>query len=212
MRLHRRHFLRGAGALVALPFLESLAPRHAYAQGGPTKRFVAFYVPNGIHMRAFTPAGRGMGWESTPILAPLEPYRDALNILSGLKNEAAYPDGPGDHAAGTGSFLTAAHCFKTEGAGIENGISIDQLMANAIGQDHRFPSLVLGSEGGGNAGGCDSGYSCAYSRNISWTSDTTPAAKEVSRPAARRVSSLAGATWCSNRSPRSPTSSLAWGR
>ncbi len=85
MRLHRRHFLRGAGALVALPFLESLAPRHAYAQGGPTKRFVAFYVPNGIHMRAFTPA-------------------------------------------------------------------------------------------------------------------------------ARRVSSLAGATWCSNRSPRSPTSSLAWGR
>lgn len=180
MKLDRRQVLRGAGAVVALPFLESIAPRRAYAQmGGPTKRFVAFYVPNGIHMRAWTPAGRGTRWETTPILAPLEPFRDAINIVSGLRNEPAYPDGPGDHAAGTGSFLSAAHCFKTEGAGIENGISIDQLIANAVGQEHRFPSLVLGSEGGGNAGGCDSGYSCAYSRNISWTGDTTPAAKEV---------------------------------
>ena len=174
-RLDRRHFLRGAGATVALPFLPSIAR----AQPAPTKRFVAFYVPCGIHMRAWTPMGRGTRWESTPILAPVEPFREQLNILTGIRNLPARPDGPGDHAAGTGSFLTAAHCFKTEGANISNGISIDQAIANAVGQDHRFPSLVLGSEGGGNAGGCDSGYSCAYSRNISWISESQPAAKET---------------------------------
>ena len=179
-RLDRRQILRGAGVAIALPFLESLAPRAALAQGGaPTKRFVAFYVPNGIHMRAWTPRGEGADWETTPILAPLEPMKSAVNVLTGFRNRPARPDGPGDHAAGTGSFLTAAHCFKTEGANINNGVSIDQAIANAVGQSHRFPSLALGSEGGGNAGGCDSGYSCAYVRNISWTSETTPAAKET---------------------------------
>ncbi len=175
-RMNRRMVLRGAGAAIALPFLPSIARGQGAA---PIKRFIAFYVPCGIHMPGWTPQNAGTRWTSTPILAPIEPFRDSVNILNGLRNLPAKPDGPGDHAAGTGSFLTAAHCFKTEGANIENGISIDQVMANQIGQEHRFSSLVLGSEGGGNAGGCDSGYSCAYSRNISWTSPSTPAAKET---------------------------------
>ncbi len=187
--MKRRSFLRGAGAAVALPFLESIAgglwPHSpaglAMAQGAqaPKARFIAFYVPCGIHMPAWTPATEGSSFTLPPILEPLAEVRDAVTVVSGLRNHPARPDGPGDHAAGTGSFLSAAHCYKTEGANIANGVSIDQVIANQVGQNHRFPSLVLGSEGGGNAGGCDSGYSCAYSRNISWVSETTPAAKET---------------------------------
>lgn len=181
--LHRRAFLRGAGVAMALPLLDAMLPSFARAQGGPIaprSRFFAFYVPCGIHMPAWDPAAEGPDFPLPTILQPLAPYRSHLQVIGGLNNHPARPDGPGDHAAGTGSFLTAAHCFKTEGANISNGISLDQTIANRIGQTHRFPSLVLGAEGGGNAGGCDSGYSCAYSRNISWIDQTTPAAKETS--------------------------------
>ncbi len=178
-RPSRRAVLRGAGVALALPFLESLAPRRALAQAAPPTRFVAWYVPCGIHMAAWTPEGQGGDWRPTPILRPVARWRDKLTLLTGLANPPARPDGPGDHAAGTGSFLTAAHCYKTEGADIRNGVSLDQVIANELGQGHRFPSLVLGSEGGGNAGGCDSGYSCAYSRNISWAGEATPAARET---------------------------------
>jgi hypothetical protein len=178
--LSRRTFLRGAGAALALPFLDAMLPGRALAQGmGPRTRFLAWYVPNGIHMRAWTPEAVGADWQITPILEALRPLQQKILVLSGLSNRPARPDGPGDHAAGTGSFLTAAHCFKTEGADIRNGISLDQVIANQVGGGHRFPSLVLGAEGGTNAGGCDSGYSCAYSRNISWSGEATPTAREV---------------------------------
>lgn len=178
--LSRRTFLRGAGAALALPLLEAMVPGKALAQGmGPRTRFLAWYVPCGIHMPAWTPAEQGANWALTPILQPLGALKDKVTVLTGLRNLPARPDGPGDHAAGTGSFLTAAHCFKTEGANIQNGISVDQAIANQVGGGHRFPSLVLGAEGGGNTGGCDSGYSCAYSRNISWVGEATPAAREV---------------------------------
>lgn len=100
-------------------------------------------------------------------------------VLTGLSNLPAKPDGPGDHASGTGSFLTAARCFKTEGANIQNGISFDQIAARAIGGETRFPSLQLGGEGGASMGNCDSGFSCAYVRNITWADDATPLAKEI---------------------------------
>lgn len=180
--LHRRAFLRGAGVAMGLPLLDAMIPSMARAQdmpAAPRSRFFAFYVPCGIHMASWDPATEGADFDLPPILAPMADYRDRMLILGGLHNRPARPDGPGDHAAGTGSFLTAAHCFKTEGADISNGISLDQLIANRVGQGHRFPSLVLGAEGGGNAGGCDSGYSCAYSRNVSWLDATTPAAKQV---------------------------------
>jgi hypothetical protein len=180
MTWNRRQFLRGIGGALALPFLPSLAPRRAWADALPApKRFLAFYVPNGIQSSGWTPERTGAGFDLKPILLPLEAHQNRIRVISGLRNDPARPDGPGDHAAGTGSFLTAAHCYKTEGAGIRNGISIDQVIANQIGNEHRFRSLALASEGGGNAGGCDSGYSCAYSRNISWVSETTPAPREA---------------------------------
>ncbi len=180
--MSRRAVLRGLGATIALPMLDAMRPTMAFAQMQPERpksRFLAYYVPCGIHMASWTPPTPGPDFEMTPILAPLADLRAKLLVLSGIDNHPARPDGPGDHAAGTGSFLTAAHCYKTEGANISNGVSIDQVIANAVGQGHRFPSLVLGAEGGGNAGGCDSGYSCAYSRNISWIDAQTPAAKET---------------------------------
>lgn len=181
-RLSRRMMLRGAGALMALPMLEQMLPSvaHAQADGAPKpRRLVAFYVPCGIHMQKFTPTATGPGYALSPTLQPLAPYKSKFLVLSGLANHPAKPDGPGDHASGTGAFITAAHPFKTEGSDIRNGISLDQVAANHLKPYTRFASLELGTDGGGSTGGCDSGYSCAYARNISWSGPTTPMPKEV---------------------------------
>jgi hypothetical protein len=172
----RRVFLGGAGAVVALPFLESALPKTARAAEGPL-RMLCYYVPCGIHMDAWTPDATGASFQLKPIMASLAAFKDKLLVLSGIHNLPGESDGPGDHASGTGSFLTAAHCYKTDGADISNGISVDQVAANAIGDATTIPSLQLGIDGGSSAGGCDSGYSCAYSRNISWASETQPLPK-----------------------------------
>ncbi len=130
-------------------------------------------------MNGWTPASKGHDWALTPILEPLQDrgvgidLKDDVLLVSGLRNDPAKPDGPGDHAAGTGSFLTCTHVHKSESI-IKNAISMDQVAANTIGHETRFASLQLGIEGGSNNGGCDSGYSCAYSRNISWAGTSTP--------------------------------------
>ena len=179
-RIGRRLFLGGAAAVVGLPLLESALPRFARAgEATVPKRLLAFYVPNGIHMAAWTPQAQGAGFEMTPILSPLTDLKEKLLVLSGLDNKPAQPDGPGDHASGTGAFLTARHPFKTEGANIKNGISLDQHAAATIGPLTRIPSMQLGIDGGDSAGDCDSGYSCAYARNISWASETQPLPKVV---------------------------------
>lgn len=173
-KLNRRFFLGGAGAMLTLPFLESLGPRPARAQDTPMRRMLCFYIPNGIHMAGWTPATTGAGYALTPILQPLVNVRDKLNVISGLDNEPAYPEQVGDHASGTGAFLTGVHVNKTEGSDIFAGISVDQVAAQTLGEVTPIPSMQLGIQGGSDAGGCDSGYSCAYSRNISWASPTQP--------------------------------------
>jgi len=180
--LSRRTLLRGAGTLMALPVLEAMLPSRAAAQMAPKpRRFVGFYIPCGIHMAAWTPAATGANWAPTQILQPLVDagLKNDVLVLTGLANRPARPDGPGDHASGTGAFLTAAHPFKTAAANIRNGISTDQVIANAVRQYTRFGSLELGIDGGGNSGDCDSGYSCAYATNIAWASETQPIAKET---------------------------------
>lgn len=180
--LSRRMLLRGAGTLMALPFLEAMFPARALGQVAPKpRRLVAFYVPDGMVMNQWTPAATGAGWAPTSILQPLidAGLKNDVLVLTGLANRPAQPDGPGDHASGTGAFITARHPFKTAAANIQNGISLDQVMANAVRQYTRFGSLELGIDGGGNSGDCDSGYSCAYAHNISWASATQPLAKET---------------------------------
>src|SRR5206468_10911099 len=140
------------------------------------------YVPNGVNMQAWMPAGAGPLGDALPeTLTPLHPFRNDLLVLSGLTVDKARPngDGPGDHARAMSAFLTGCQPRKTSGADIRAGISVDQLAAQRVGTATRFPSLEIGCEGGRQAGNCDSGYSCAYSNNLSWRSENTPNPKEV---------------------------------
>jgi hypothetical protein len=182
MKMSRRLFLGGAGAAIALPLFESLLPRVARGAdpAAPPRRFIAFYVPNGIEMASWTPVAEGTGWVPPRILEPLAPYKSKVMVVSGVANRPARPDAIGDHGSGCGAFLTATHVVKTEGADVRAGKSVDQVAADRLGVDVPFRSLELGIEGGASVGGCDSGYSCAYTRNISWQDATTPRPKLTS--------------------------------
>jgi hypothetical protein len=182
MKISRRSFLGGAGAAIALPLFESLLPRVARgaAPAAPPRRFLGFFVPNGIEMASWTPAAEGTAWVPPPILEPLTPYKSKVMVVSGVANRPGRPDAIGDHGSGCGAFLTAAHVVKTEGADIRAGKSVDQVAADTLCADLPFRSLELGIEGGNSVGGCDSGYSCAYTRNISWQDATTPRPKLTS--------------------------------
>src|SRR5581483_9994793 len=183
-QLSRRTFLRGLGTAIALPMLEAMLPLNALAQSATKhriNRMAFFFVPNGIHMPAWRPATVGTGFALPSILEPLKNVRGSLTVLTGLAQHNAFDlgDGAGDHARSAAAFLTGCHPRKTDGADIKNGISVDQLAAQRVGHKTLFPSLELGCERGAQAGNCDSGYSCAYSSNISWRSETMPMAHEV---------------------------------
>ena len=182
--ISRRTVLRGLGTAIALPWLEAMAPAApggAAAAGAAPRRMAFFYVPNGVHMPDWTPAGTGRGFELPEILRPLAPFKDDLLVLTGLTQDGgrAHGDGGGDHARSLASFLTGTHPLKTAGFGIKAGVSVDQFAAQTLGKATRFPSIELGIDRGAQAGNCDSGYSCAYSSNISWRSASTPMAKEI---------------------------------
>jgi hypothetical protein len=166
--------LGGAGALLGLPLFESLFGSDAQADDAAPKRLICFYVACGIHMANFTPTKEGYFYDLPPILAPLTNIRPKVSVITGLSNIPAKPDGPGDHASGTGAFLTVAHPKKTEGPDIQNGISVDQIAAEALKSKTAIASMQLGIDGGNGVGNCDSGYSCAYAHNISWASATQP--------------------------------------
>jgi hypothetical protein len=174
-RLSRRTVLRGLGASLALPMLDAMRP--AFAAGEePPLRLAFAYVPNGVTLADWTPTGAGRDFQLSRILAPLEPFRDRLLVVSGLaqQNGNALGDGPGDHARAGASYLTGVHCHKTAGADIRNGVSADQVAARALSEKTRLSSLELGCEESRTVGNCDSGYSCAYTNSISWRSPTTP--------------------------------------
>lgn len=183
---HRRRFLFTAGAALGLPWLESLInPRplsRAIAQApDPALRLFAYYVPCGIHMAKWAPPTQGPLQELSPILAPLNEQggvdlRPHVEVLTGLRNDPAKPDGPGDHAAGTGGFLTCTTVRRSE-TDIRASISMDQVYANHLKGATYLPSLQLGTDGGANSGVCDSGFGCVYSRNISWAGPTQPLPK-----------------------------------
>lgn len=181
--LSRRTILRGGAATtMALPFLDIMQPASAAtaAAAAPT-RMACIFFPNGAIMDQWKPKGKGREFELNSSMKPLEEHRNDLLIMSGLTQHhgRANGDGGGDHARNASSFLTGAQPRKTSGADIEVGISIDQAVAQKVGHQTRLPSIELGIERGRNAGSCDSGYSCAYSTNISWKSATTPTSKEI---------------------------------
>ena len=173
--LSRRTFLRGLGASVALPYLDAMTPAFA-AAAAPITRAAFVNTANGVIMKDWTPTETGSGFVLPSTLTPIESFRDQTLVVSGLahRNGEALGDGPGDHARAGASWLTGAHPKKTRGADIRNGWSIDQVLAEAIGQTTPSPSLEIGLEDVRMVGGCDSGYSCAYSNTISWSSPPPP--------------------------------------
>ena len=187
IRISRRTVLRGLGTALALPWLEIMGPSRPWAmaegdtQGVVPRRMAFLYVPNGVHMEAWTPSEDGAQFRLPSTLQSLAPFQRELLVLSGLtqENANAKGDGGGDHARALSAFLTGAHPRKTDGANIQVGISVDQVAAKGIGQSTRYPSLELGCDPSAQAGNCDSGYRCAYSSNIAWSSESTPLAKEV---------------------------------
>ena len=181
--LPRRAFLRGVGTTLALPLLDSMVPALSAqsAAAKPVLRLGFVYHATGMIMDRWTPAAEGSGFEFTPTMKPLEPFRDRILVMSGLAqvNGRALGDGPGDHARGGAVFLTGVHPKKTEGAGIQCGISVDQIAAKELGKHTQLASLEIGLESQSLAGGCDSGYSCAYTNTLSWRSATTPLPLEI---------------------------------
>ncbi|VTR96900.1 DUF1552 domain-containing protein [Tuwongella immobilis] len=185
----RRTMLRGLGTALALPMLEAMpmvsaAPitTAAAAAGKKSPLRVAFlYVPNGVNMADWKPTAEGANFELPDILKPLQPFRNKINVLTGLTLDKARAngDGPGDHARAMSAFLTGRQPRKTHGADIRAGQSADQYIATRLSEETQFRSLELGIERGQQAGNCDSGYSCAYSSNLSWHAESTPNAKET---------------------------------
>ncbi len=190
--ISRRTVLRGLGVTVALPWLEAmpgLGSRAAGAVMGGTSlpasavpvRLACVFMPNGVNYEAWEPAGEGASYALSRTLEPLAAVRSHVNVMTGLTlNKArANGDGPGDHARSSASFLTGNQARKTAGNDIRNGVSVDQIAARHVGTQTRLPSIELGCENSPSAGSCDSGYSCAYTSNISWRADDAPMPKMV---------------------------------
>ena len=178
----RRTFLRGAGTLLALPFLESMTPAFAgKGAAAPATRLGFVYVPNGIIDSSWFPKTEGANFEFNATMKALEPFRDQTLVVSNLAqiNGRSFGDGGGDHARAGATWLTGVHPKKTEGADIHSGISADQIAAQELKANTQFASLEIGVEAPSLAGGCDSGYSCAYTNTVSWSSPTTPNPMEV---------------------------------
>jgi hypothetical protein len=186
LSVDRRRFLKGLGACLALPALESIQPLTVVAAQGKTvaaaapKRMAFMYFPNGAHQAHWWPTGEGKDFVFNRTMQPLEALKGKLQVIGGLdhRNATPGPDGAGDHARANGTFLTGVRVKKTAGGDIKAGTSIDQIVAQQIGHLTRFPSLELSCDSVRKSGNCDSGYSCAYQFNLAWRSATTPVAPE----------------------------------
>ncbi|HMF00902.1 MAG TPA: DUF1552 domain-containing protein [Terriglobia bacterium] len=164
--LTRRTVLRGIGASLALPFLEAMVPS-ARAAAKPVRRFLTFYVPNGMAMEYWSPKGEGASFELSPILQPLAPFRNQMLVLSGLHSSWNYI-----HAGASGSFLTGTPRGGRNEIEIFADVSIDQLLARHFSNETQVASLELSMDAPANAGACTGNLSCVYTHTLSWRSPT----------------------------------------
>ena len=174
--LDRRTVLRGLGTVMALPALDAMMPALASAAPVGPKRLSVFYLPNGLIVETFVPTKAGSDYELTSILEPIAAHKDKFTVVTRMAhvNGTALGDGPGDHARACGNYLTGMHPKKTEAYDILNGVSMDQYVAKQFGKETQIASLELGIEQPSLVGSCDSGYSCAYTNTMSWSTPTTP--------------------------------------
>jgi hypothetical protein len=171
--LSRRTFLRGAGVSLALPLLDSMIPAATLlgqTAARPRTRLGCIYFPHGAIMSKWTP-GDSTELELSDILAPLEPYRGQINVISGLEHAQAYGSGAtANHNRSAASFLSAAHAEV--GAQPRLGVTMDQVAAQKIGQDTPLPSIELSIEQA--SVNCGDGLSCSYRDTISWQGPSAP--------------------------------------
>ena len=193
--LSRRTVLKAMGGVIGLPFLESMVPAFGTRIAAATtpRRFGVVYFPNGAIMQQFTPATVGSGFAFTPILKPLEPFKDSLVVVTNLTR--SHPGSQvGDHAVSAAGFLTGVWPKRTEAEDVLANTSIDQIVAKQVGQETPLPSLELATEDfTGYVGGCSPGFSCVYMNTISWRTPTTPLPMETNpRAAFERIFGEAG--------------------
>jgi Protein of unknown function (DUF1552) len=178
--LPRRTFLKGVGVSLALPLLDSMIPARtllAQTAAKPLPRLGFVYVPHGAIMDKWTPATEG-AFEFTPILKPLEPFRDHLNVVSGLGHRAA--DTTAVHSLSPTTWLSGVRPKATQGVDAYAGVTADQVAAQHIGQDTVLPSMELATEDhSGLIGSCDRDYGCIYMNTLSWRTPTTPMPMEI---------------------------------
>jgi hypothetical protein len=193
--LPRRSFLRGLGTTIALPWLESMVPAMtalAQSSAQPPLRFGAVYFPNGATMEHWMPQATDGALEITPILKPLEPFRDRMTVVNNLSRAGG--TSVTDHAVSSAGWLSGVVAKQTEAEDIRLGVTIDQVLADQIGRLTPFPSLEFATEDfSGYVGGCVPGYSCTYMNTISWASETAPLPMEINpRVAFERMFGRAG--------------------
>lgn len=179
--LPRRTFLQGVGVAMGLPLLEAMVPAltaMANTAASPQRRLGFVYVPHGVIMEQWTPSTAGADFAFTPILQPLERFRSSLVVVSNLaRPEANFET---QHAGAAASWLAGVPPKRTEGPDFQVGTTIDQVVANVIGQDTTFPSLEVATEDfTGLIGACSPGYSCAYVNTLNWQRPTTPLPMEI---------------------------------
>jgi hypothetical protein len=180
--ISRRTVLRGLGATVALPLLDAMVPALTAMQKTPAnavRRLGIVYHPNGVIYENWLPKGVGAGFEFSPVLAPLEQFRDRLVVVTGLadRQAEALGDGGGDHSRASGSYLTGVHVKKSDSM-VHNGVSMDQIAARTFERETQLSSLQLTVDNNNLVGSCDVGYSCAYSNTLSWLTPTLPLMSE----------------------------------
>ena len=172
----RRTVLRGLGSICALPLLDSMTPALSAMQrtaAKPINRFGVLYVPNGMIMQNYLPATEGAGYELTPTLSALAPFRDRVLVLTGLECIPTPGRPGGAHAKASTRFLTDVSPPTSE-TWLDAGISMDQILARETGRQTQIASLELAIESGETSGACDTGFACPYTNTISWTGKNTP--------------------------------------
>jgi hypothetical protein len=174
--LSRRTFLRGAGATIALPFLDAMAPAIT-PPAAPVKRLGFVFMPMGCDQSRWFPSKETekLG-ELTPILSPLEKVKDAVTVLGNMELQNAYP---GTHSSSNAAFLSAARAKHTESSDYYLGTTVDQVAAKQLGKETPLPSLELAMDMQQNVGQCDNGFACVYQNNLSWSSPTMPLPAEA---------------------------------
>ncbi len=176
--LSRRTFLKGTGIALSLPLLDAMVPSltaQALTAARPQLRFGAVYVPNGVLPDLWHPKEVGADFAFTPVMKPLEPFRQQLLTVSGMTGSGT----PGPHLGASCGWLNGLGAVGAQGQPIQSGKSLDQYIADHIGQDTPLPSLEVGTEDMGTSIGACDGFSCLYFNSMAWKSETQSLPVEI---------------------------------